>query len=89
MFCLDKFQLTESFINDSYIYRTISLHIAPPTKDCITCVLDGAVAGLWQPCLNWDQWALPSPHVLKLCFLPLLHTNQIVVPLYTAQLEEN
>ena len=50
------------------------MHIAPYTNidDCITCVFDGAVASLWQPCLNWDQWALPSPHVLKMCFLTIL-----------------
>ena len=64
VFCLERFQMNDSFIN-------LAMHIAPNTKDCITCVLDGAVASLWQPCLNWDQWALPSPHVLKLCFLPL------------------
>ena len=58
-----------SFINYSYNYGTISMHIAPNTKDCITCVLDGAITSLWQPCLNWDQWALPSPHVLKMRFL--------------------
>ena len=65
------------------------MHIAPHTRDCVTCILDGAIAGLWQPCLNWDQWALPSPHVLKLCFLPLLHTNHIVVRLNTALFAES
>ena len=82
VFCPEMFQVNDSFIN-------LSMHIAPNTKDCITCVLDGAVASLWQPCLNWDQWALPSPHVLKLCFLPLLHTNHNVVPLNTASFAES